>query len=73
MSKFSIFCSEVGPSSPGLGFDPAYVFRLDFGQVLYGALANSLAEVVVDKGRCPTVKVDRLVDQIVVKECKEDR
>lgn len=65
--------SVAGPSSPGPGFDPGDVFGLDFDQVLFSAPADSPAEVVIDKGGRPTVKIDPLVDQSTVEECKEDR
>jgi hypothetical protein len=70
VNEFGLFRSEAGPSSPGPGFDPGYVFGLDFGQVLFSAPANAPAEVVIDEGRCPTVKIDCLVDQIAVEEAK---
>jgi hypothetical protein len=62
VNEFGLFCREAGPSSLGPGFDPGYVFGLDFGQVSFGAPANLPAEVVIDEGGCPTVKIDRLVD-----------
>lgn len=66
MNDFGLFPGEAGPSSLGPGFDPVYVLRLDFGQVLSGAPANSPAEVVVDEGGRPPVEVDWLVDQIAI-------
>jgi hypothetical protein len=35
--KFGVFRSEAGPSSLAPGFDPGYVFGLDFGQILFMA------------------------------------
>jgi hypothetical protein len=31
VNKLGLFRSEAGPSAPGPGFDPGYVFGLDFG------------------------------------------
>jgi hypothetical protein len=73
VNEFGLCCREAGPSSLGPGFDPGYVFGLDYGQVSFGAPANLPAEIVINEGGYPTVEVDGLVDRIAVEECKEDR
>jgi hypothetical protein len=72
VNEFSLLCSEVGPCLPGLGFDLGYIFRLDLGQILLGAPANPLAEVVVNESGCSTSEIHRLIDQVAVKEYKQE-
>jgi hypothetical protein len=62
VDQFGLFCCEAGSRPPGLCFDLWYILGLDFGEVLLRGPTDPPAEVVVDKGRCPTVEIDRLID-----------
>ena len=57
VNEFGLLRREAGPSPPGPGFDTGYIFGLDFSQIFFGALANSPAKIVVDKGRSSTLGI----------------